>query len=75
MGPTPIHHGLVILQSKASKSSCRSPKRDSGEHIKHASLTPGNTEYIKYIPPGAQLSHDALTTKIIFVYSFHLVIL
>jgi hypothetical protein len=40
-----------------------SPKSDSGEHTEHVSLTPGNTEYIKYNRPSVQLSPDALTTK------------
>ena len=43
-------------------------KSDSGECIKLASMTPGNTEYPKYDPPGAQISNDALT-KVSSVYS------
>jgi hypothetical protein len=38
-------------------------KSDSGECIKHASVTLRNTEYTKYNPPGAQVSDDALAQK------------
>ncbi len=38
-------------------------KSDSGECIKHASMTPRNTEYTKYNLPGAQVSDDALAQK------------
>jgi hypothetical protein len=38
-------------------------KSDSGECIKHASMTPRNTEYTKYHPPGMQVSDDALAQK------------
>jgi hypothetical protein len=43
-------------------------KSDSGEFIELASMTPGNTEYPKYDPPGAQISDDALA-KVFFIYS------
>ncbi len=43
-------------------------KSDSGECIELASMTPGNMEYPKYDPPGAQISDDALA-KVSFVYS------
>ncbi len=33
-------------------------KSDSGEHIEHTSVTPGNTEYNKYNPPGTLLTHE-----------------
>jgi hypothetical protein len=35
--------------------------------IKLASMTPGNTEYPKYDPPGAQVSNDVLA-KVSSVY-------
>jgi hypothetical protein len=41
-------------------------------HIKHARVervTPGNTEYTKYDPPGAKNSHDVLAKDTI-VHSF-----
>ncbi len=38
-------------------------KGDSGECIRHASVTPRNTEYTKYDPPGTQNSDDALARK------------
>ncbi len=43
-------------------------KTDSGECIEHASVTPRNTEYTKYNPPGAQVSDDALAQKY-FLYT------
>ena len=43
-------------------------KSDSGECIKLASMTPGNMEYRKYDPPGAQISDDTLA-KVFSVYS------
>jgi hypothetical protein len=43
-------------------------KSDSGECIELASITPGNTEYPKYILPGPQISNDALV-KVSSVYS------
>jgi hypothetical protein len=43
-------------------------KSGSGECIELASMTPGNMEYLKYDPPGAQISDDALA-KVSFVYS------
>jgi hypothetical protein len=33
------------------------------ECIRNASVTPRNTEYMKYNPPGAQVSDDALAQK------------
>ncbi len=62
-------HDYSIKRSKVSKSYCRSGKRDSGECIKLTSMTPGNTEYPKYNPPGAQNSRDALA-KVSSVHSF-----
>ncbi len=41
----------------------RSAKSDSSECIRHASVTPRNTEYMKYDPPGAQVYDDALAQK------------
>ncbi len=38
-------------------------KSDSGDCIDHASVTPRNTEYTKYDPPGVQVSDDALAQK------------
>ncbi len=39
-------------------------KGDSGECIELVSMTPGNTEYPKYDPPGAQNSCDAVAKGI-----------
>ncbi len=38
-------------------------KGDSGECIRHASVTPRNMEYTKYDPPGMRNSDDALAQK------------
>jgi hypothetical protein len=43
-------------------------KSDAGEYIELASMTPGNTEYLKYNPPSVQNFNDALA-KESFVYS------
>jgi hypothetical protein len=50
-----------------------SGKSDSGEHIEHAIVTPGNMEYTKYNPPGVLLSCYALAPEILLVYYFLLV--
>ena len=50
--------------TKASKIIAGQGKSDSGECIRHASVTPRNTEYTKYDPPRAQVSDDALAQKI-----------
>ena len=42
-------------------------KSDSGECLKHASVTPRNTEYTKYDPPGAQVSDDVLAQSIFYI--------
>jgi hypothetical protein len=68
--PTPIvvmikyYYGLKLVKAVAGLGN------DSGECIKLASMTPGNTEYPKHDPIGAQNSHDALA-KVSFVYSSH----
>jgi hypothetical protein len=43
-------------------------KNDSGECIELASMTPGNTEYPKYDPPGTQIYNNVLA-KVSSVYS------
>ncbi len=48
-------------------------KSDSTVHLKHANITPGNTEYTKYNPLGVQLSCGELATKIPLMHSFLLV--
>ena len=57
-----------IKALKLVKAVAGLEKSDSGECIKLASMTPGNMEYRKYDPPGAQISDDALT-KVSSVYS------
>jgi hypothetical protein len=64
---------MIIIRLKLVKAIAGLKKSDSGEHLKHASVTPDNTEYTKYDPPGAQNSHGELTTKIPFLHSFPLV--
>ncbi len=39
-------------------------KSDSGEYIELAGMTPGNTDYQKYDPPGAQKFCDAIAIGI-----------
>ena len=43
-------------------------KSDTGECIELTSMTPGNREYPKYDPPGAQISDDAIE-KVSSIYS------
>ncbi len=57
-----------IKAPKLVKAVAGLEKSDYGECIKLASMTPGNTEYPKYDPPGAQISDDALA-KVSSVYS------
>jgi hypothetical protein len=59
---------ISIKALKLVKTVAGLKKRNSGECIKLASMTPGNTEYPKYDPPGAQVSDDALA-KASSVYS------
>jgi hypothetical protein len=63
-GPNPYSSWLSSIKSlKLVKLLQVRKKSDSGEWIKHASMTPRNTEYMKYNPPGAQVSDDALAQK------------
>jgi hypothetical protein len=55
-----FNHGYSTKRSKASESCCRSGKSNSGECIKLASMTPRNTEYLKYDLPSVQNSCEAL---------------
>jgi hypothetical protein len=57
-----------IKALKLVKAVAGLEKSNSGVCIKLASMTPGNTEYQKYNPPGAQNSDDALA-KVSSVYS------
>jgi hypothetical protein len=67
--PTTICHGQVIIEAlKLVRAVAGLEKSDSGECIQLASMTPGNTEYPKYDPPGAQISDDALA-KVSSIYS------
>jgi hypothetical protein len=60
-GPNPYSSWLSSIKSlKLIKLLQVRKKSDSGECIKHASVTPRNTEYTKYNPPGVQVSDDAL---------------
>jgi hypothetical protein len=54
-----------IQALKLVKAVAGPEKSNSGECIELASMTPGNTEYPKYNPPGAQISDDAVS----FIYS------
>jgi hypothetical protein len=63
-GPNPYLSWLSSIKSlKLAKLLQVMEKSDSGECIKHASVTPRNMEYAKYDPPGAQVSDDALAQK------------
>jgi hypothetical protein len=62
-GPNPYLSWLSGIKTLKLINCCRSKKSDSGDCIDHASVTPRNTEYAKYNPPGAQVSDDALTQK------------
>jgi hypothetical protein len=57
-----------IKALKLVKAVASLEKSDSGVCIELASMTPENTEYPKYNPPGAQNSNDALA-KVSSVYS------
>jgi hypothetical protein len=57
-----------IKALKLVKAVAGLEKSYSGVCIKLASMTPGNTEYLKYDPPGVQNSDDALA-KVSYVYS------
>jgi hypothetical protein len=62
--PNPYSSWLSRIKSlKLVKLLQVRKKSDSGECIKHESMTPRNTEYMKYDPPGAHVSNDALAQK------------
>ena len=59
--PKPYSSWLSSIKAlKLIKAVAGLEKNDSGECIELASMTPGNTEYLKYNPPGAQISNDVL---------------
>jgi hypothetical protein len=62
-GPNPYSSWLSSIKSLKLVKLLQVRKKDSGECIEHASMTPRNTEYTKYDPPGAQVSDDALAQK------------
>jgi hypothetical protein len=63
-GPNLYLSWLSIIKSlKLVKLLQVRKKSDSGECLKHASMTPRNTEYMKYDLPGAQVSDDTLAQK------------
>jgi hypothetical protein len=63
-GPNPYSLWLNSIKSlKLVKLLQVRKKCDSGDCIKHASMTLRNTEYTKYDPPSAQVSDDTLTQK------------
>ena len=63
-GPNPYSSWLSSIKSLQLVKLLQVRKKgDSGECIEHASMTPRNTEYTKYKPPGAQVSDDALAQK------------
>jgi hypothetical protein len=63
-GPNPYLPWLISIKSlKLVKLLQVRKKSDSGECIEHASVTPRNTEYTKYDPPGVQVPNDALAQK------------
>jgi hypothetical protein len=59
-GPNPYSSWLSSIKTLKLVKLLQVKKSDSGDCIKHASMTPRNTEYVKYNPPGAQVSNDAL---------------
>ncbi len=62
--PNPYSSWLSCIKSlKLAEAVAGQEKSDSGECTKHVSVTPGNTEYPKYDPPGKQVSDDALAQK------------
>jgi hypothetical protein len=64
MRPNPYSSRLSSIKSlKLVKLLQVRKKSDSGECIEHASVTPRNTEYTKYNPPGVQVSDDPLAQK------------
>jgi hypothetical protein len=66
--PNPYLSWLSSIKALKLENAVAGLKKDSGECIKLASMTPGNTEYPKYDPPGTQISNDALA-KVSSVYS------
>ncbi len=70
--PNPYSSWLSSIKAqKLVKVVAGLKKSDSGECIKLASMTPGNTEYPKSNPPGAQISNDVLAkvSSIYFTFS------
>jgi hypothetical protein len=66
--PNPYLSWLSSIKAlKLVKAVAGLKKSDSGECIKLASITPGNTEYPKYNSPGAQISDDVLA-KVSSIY-------
>jgi hypothetical protein len=67
-GPNPYSSWLSSIKSlKLVKLLQVRKKSDSGDCIRHASVTPRNMEYMKYNPPGAQVSDDMLTQKYLYI--------
>ncbi len=61
--PNPYSSWLSSIKSLKLVKLLQVKKSDSGDCINNASVTPRNTEYAKYNPPGAQVSNDGLTQK------------
>jgi hypothetical protein len=67
--PNPYLSWLSNIKAlKLVKAVAGLEKSDSGECIELTSMTPGNREYPKYDPPGAQISDDAIE-KVSSIYS------
>jgi hypothetical protein len=63
-GPNPyLSCWLSIIKTLKLVKLLQVKKSDSGDCIKHATVTPRNTEYMKYNLPGAQVSDGALAQK------------
>jgi hypothetical protein len=62
-GPNPYSSWLSSINTLKLVKLLQVKKSDSGDCIEHASVTPRNMEYMKYDPPGAQVSDDALAQK------------
>jgi hypothetical protein len=66
--PNPYLSWLSGIKALKLVKAVAGLKNDSGECIELVSMTPGNTEYPKYNPPGMQISNNTLA-KVSSVHS------
>ncbi len=62
-GPNPYSSWLSSIKTLKLVKLLQVKKSDSSDCIVKASVAPRNTEYMKYDPPGAQVSDDVLAQK------------